>query len=656
MSTAFNINLSDLNGSNGFRLDGETAYDASGHVVSNAGDVNGDGFDDVIIGAWGNDKNGSESGSSYLVFGKASGMDATMNLSDLDGSNGFRLDGVGEFERLGASVSNAGDVNGDGYDDVIVGARLTVPGSYGYRYSDGSGASYVVFGKASGFAAAMDLSGLDGSNGFRLDGKAAYNASSHVVSNAGDVNGDGFDDLIIGALDPYSSVPEDNVHRSGDVYVVFGNDSGFNATLDLSTLNGSNGFHLAGEPGDNLGSSVSSAGDVNGDGYDDVIISASGYYSSNSYIVFGKASGFAATMDLPNLDGSNGFRFDGGGFMVSNAGDVNGDGFGDVIVNASDYGSKYSAVVFGKSSDFSAAFDLSSLDGSNGFRFDGAGVIASSGGDINGDGCDDLIFRDPYGDPSGSGFAGASYVVFGKASGFGATLDPANLDGAGFYLASVAAGDDLGRAVSSAGDVNGDGFDDLMLGAAGADPNGEKSGSSYVVLGGNFGNETVYQGTPGDDNLIGTPAAERFEGGDGNDTLSGYGGADVFHGDGGDDDIWVSDLNFQLADGAAGDDVLHLSGKDLNLDLTSMNGKISGIETICVYGTGDNTLTLTAADLLNLSDSTNALRVHGNAGDHIVGLSSGWTDGGFDENGYFHIFTQGDAILLVGANVTTDFV
>ncbi len=372
--------------------------------------------------------------------------------------------------------------------------------------------------------------------------------------------------------------------------------------------------------------------------------------------MFGKASGFAATMDLPSLDGSNGFRFDGGGFMVSNAGDVNGDGFDDVIVNASDYGTKYSAVVFGKSSDFSAAFDLSSLDGSNGFRFDGAGVIASSAGDINGDGFDDLIFGDPYADPSGSGFAGASYVVFGKASGFGATLDPANLDGAGFYLASVAAGDDLGRAVSSAGDVNGDGFDDLMLGAAGADPNGEKSGSSYVVLGGNFGNETVYQGTPGDDNLIGTPAAERFEGGDGNDTLSGYGGADVFHGDGGDDDIWVSDLNFQLADGAAGDDVLHLSGKDLNLDLTSMNGKISGIETICVYGTGDNTLTLTAADLLNLSDSTNALRVHGNAGDHIVGLSSGWTDGGFDENGYFHIFTQGDAILLVGANVTTDFV
>ena len=140
MSTAFNINLSDLNGSNGFRLDGETAYDASGHVVSNAGDVNGDGFDDVIIGAWGNDKNGSESGSSYLVFGKASGMDATMNLSDLDGSNGFRLDGEAAGDHLGDGVSTAGDVNGDGFDDLIISASG----------ADSHGSSYVVFGKAAG--------------------------------------------------------------------------------------------------------------------------------------------------------------------------------------------------------------------------------------------------------------------------------------------------------------------------------------------------------------------------------------------------------------------------------------------------------------------------------------------------------------------------
>ncbi|MEQ1743610.1 MAG: integrin alpha, partial [Candidatus Nitrotoga sp.] len=89
----FSINLSSLNGSNGFRLDGEAAGDYSGRSVSNAGDVNGDGFDDVIIGASGTDPNGSSSGSSYVVFGQASGFSAAMNLSILNGSNGFRLDG-----------------------------------------------------------------------------------------------------------------------------------------------------------------------------------------------------------------------------------------------------------------------------------------------------------------------------------------------------------------------------------------------------------------------------------------------------------------------------------------------------------------------------------------------------------------------------------
>ena len=143
------INLSSLDGSNGFRLDGAAASGFSGEAVSGAGDVNGDGFADVIVGA---------SGSSYVVFGKASGFDATLNLSSLDGSNGFRLDGE-EHDRSGVSVSNAGDVNGDGFDDLIVGARAANPNGYGS--GSGSGSGYVVFGQASGFSAAMDLSSLN---------------------------------------------------------------------------------------------------------------------------------------------------------------------------------------------------------------------------------------------------------------------------------------------------------------------------------------------------------------------------------------------------------------------------------------------------------------------------------------------------------------
>ena len=121
MAIATRVNLAYLDGINGFRLDGSKWSDA-GRSVSNAGDVNGDGFDDLIIGALYADPNGSASGSSYVVFGKASGFSATMDLSSLDGSNGFRLDGVAAGDVSGHSVSTAGDVNGDGFDDLIIGA------------------------------------------------------------------------------------------------------------------------------------------------------------------------------------------------------------------------------------------------------------------------------------------------------------------------------------------------------------------------------------------------------------------------------------------------------------------------------------------------------------------------------------------------------
>jgi hypothetical protein len=495
---AATLQLSSLNGTNGFAINGISAGDLSGYSVSSAGDVNGDGFDDLIIGALRADPNVKDSGQSYVVFGRRDGFSAELNLSDLNGSNGFAINGINAYDFSGVSVSSAGDVNGDGFADLIIGA--TGADSNG----DASGQSYVVFGRHDGFAAALNLSTLNGSNGFAINGINAYDRSGRSVSSARDVNGDGFDDLIIGTrgADP-------NGNYSGQSYVVFGRRDGFAAALNLSTLNGTNGFAINGiNSSDGSGDSVSSAGDVNGDGFADLIIGASGadpngnLSSGQSYVVFGRRDSFDAALNLSTLNGSNGFILNGinandlSSRSVSSAGDVNGDGFDDLIIGAdradsngkSNSGQSY--VFFGKSGGFSAIFDFSSLNGTNGFAINGINIIDNSGwsvnsaGDVNGDGFADLIIGAPSADPNGD-YSGQSYVVFGRRDGFGASLNLDSLNGSnGFTINGISVSDYSGWSVSSAGDVNGDGFADLIIGARGADSNGNlSSGQSYVVFG-----------------------------------------------------------------------------------------------------------------------------------------------------------------------------
>ena len=572
------FDLSTLTGKNGFRLDGIDASDYSSVSVSSAGDVNGDGFDDILIGAFQGDPGGdSSAGESYLVFGRGKGFPAAFDLSTLNGKNGFRLDGINAFDLSGRSVSEAGDINGDGFGDIVIGALGGDPAG-----ESSAGESYVLFGKAGGFSPTFELSTLNGTNGFRLNGIAADDQSGVSVSSAGDVNGDGFGDILIGA---YGGDPGGD-SAAGESYVVFGQAGGFSTSLDLSALDGSNGFRLDGlDAGDRSGRSVSAAGDINGDGFGDILIGAPngdpGGDSSagETYVVFGRERAFSATFDLTRLNGNNGFRIDGinagdrSGLSVSSAGDVNADGFDDIVIGGpnGDSSAGESYVVLGKAGGFTAAVDLSALNGKNGFRLDGidaddqSGVSVSSAGDVNGDGFDDILIGAYGGDPGNSLSAGESYVVFGKARGFSPDFDLSTLDGSnGFRLDGIDAADLSGRSVSAAGDVNGDGFDDILIGASRGNPGGAAyAGESYVVFGHRAFVAVNRAGTALDNIINGGRGEDRISGRRGDDTLIGWQKADDMFGGAGQDLLKAGSGNDTLTGGRGGDRLIGGRGGDV---------------------------------------------------------------------------------------------
>ena len=408
---------------------------------------------------------------AYVLFGNAGGFPSEVDLSTLSSADGFTItDESGAVAGVGFSVSAAGDVNGDGIGDLLVGT--------GGEFNTSGGHAYVIFGNGAGFGAAVDVSALNGNNGFAITGVDDAQGFQ-AVAKAGDVNGDGFADVIVG-----SALASVNC-----AYVVFGNATDFDPVLDVATLNGANGFKLTGADGDGTGSAVSGAGDVNGDGFDDIILGAPAADGGigTAYVVFGRPLGMAADLDLTTLNGRNGFKMDGSysfaseaGRSVAGVGDVNGDGYADVLVGGDNYSSNPGiSVILGKAARFAPV--VSSDRDITGGPDELFGLALSGAGDVNGDGFDDAIVGAP-----GDGGSGAAYVLFGGMNGLAThgnvfLYDISKLDARnGFKITGVNADDFAGGSVSGGGDINGDGFADLLVGAPQAYGG---AGAAYAVFG-----------------------------------------------------------------------------------------------------------------------------------------------------------------------------
>jgi hypothetical protein len=367
------------------KLVGEELGDWEGVGVSGAGDVDGDGRDDLLVGADGDDDGGRGAGAAYLVLGPVTW---TLDLALADA----KLVGEATSDGAGDGVSGAGDVDGNGHDDLLIGSLNDEGGTL-------AGAAYLVLGPVTG---TLDLSMADA----KLVAESS-NDYACAVSGAGDVDADGHSDLLVGAVQWDGAEP-------GAAYLVLGPVTG---SLDLSLADAK----LVGEePWDSAGFSVSDAGDVDGDGHGDVLVGAhhndeGGADAGAAYLVLGSLTG---TLDLSLADaklvGEQGGDY--AGASVSSAGDVDGNGHGDLLVGAygNDEGGGDAGAAYVVLGPVTGTLDLSLADARLvGERSgDWAGILVSGAGDVDGDRRADLLVGAPTNDEGGPS-AGAAYLIYG---------------------------------------------------------------------------------------------------------------------------------------------------------------------------------------------------------------------------------------------------
>jgi uncharacterized repeat protein (TIGR01451 family) len=397
---------------------GEDYLSRTGYSVAGAGDVNGDGYDDFLIGADRYDASSTltQTGKVYLVLGRAAadwGKGFDLALADAS------FIGEAAYDYAGYAVSAAGDVNGDGYDDFLVGAF----GVDGGGSCSEAGRAYLLLGRqAADWGQNVSLSNAD-----VVFLSENCNDTGYAVAGVGDVNGDSYSDLLIGA-----HAADDSAVNAGKVYLVLGRaTAGWSHDFDLANADAS----FVGEAnGDRAGMALAGAGDVDQDGFADFLIGApnnddGGIHAGKTYVILGRqAADWGQNVSLANADASfqGAHSEDYVGSALAGAGDVNRDGYDDFLIGA--------------------------------YLFDSSEVLTNSG---------------------------RAYLVLGRPSGWQTDTNLGNADTATdiFALDGEAEGDDAGTSLAGGGDVNGDGFADYLVGAPYNDENGDRAGKAYLMLG-----------------------------------------------------------------------------------------------------------------------------------------------------------------------------
>jgi hypothetical protein len=409
-----------------------------GYSVAGAGDVNGDGYSDVIVGAYQYDNGENNEGAAFIYHGSATGVSNTH--SSMTESNQL-------FAQMGYSVASAGDVNGDGYSDVIVGTP---------NYDNDEGAAFIYHGSAAG---------INATESAMVESNQANSGMGISVASAGDLNGDGYSDVIVGA-----NVYDNGETNEGAAFIYQGSAAGINTTAAAMLE--------CNQAGAQTGNSVASAGDVNGDGYSDVIVGASQYDNGETdegaaFVYHGSAAGIditAAAMTESNQEASQMGR------SVASAGDVNGDGYSDIIVGAVSYDNGESgegaAFVYHGSATGINLTPAAVLESNQTNAIMGISVAGAE--DVNGDGYSDVVVgAQLY--QNGETDEGAAFIYHGSSTGINTT--------AAAILEGNQVNSQMGHSVAGAGDVNGDGYSDVIVGAYLYDNGQGSEGVAFIYHG-----------------------------------------------------------------------------------------------------------------------------------------------------------------------------